>query len=106
MTGRVAIMAGLAVLAAATGGCGTAPGAHARWHTGWDKPGMTGEAFERDVQQCDHVAMQVAGSQPGHQAAGTPGARATGPGPLEPLRQAEHRRAYADCMKGKGYTQR
>lgn len=96
--------AGLVVLAIVAGGCATAPGAHARWHTGWDKPGMTGEAFEQDVRQCDRQAMQVAAAQPGHQAAASPGPRTTGPGPLAPLRQAEHEKGYADCMKGKGYV--
>lgn len=95
---------GLAALAITASGCATAPGAHARWHTGWDKPGMTGEAFEQDVRQCDREAMRVAAAQPGHRAAGAPGPRMTGPGPMAPLRQAEHEKAYADCMKGKGYT--
>ncbi len=98
------IAAGLAVLAIAAGGCATAPGAHARWHTGWDKPGMTGEAFEQDVRQCDRTAMQVAAAQPGHQAT-APAPRTAGPASLAPLKQVEHEKAYADCMKGKGYTE-
>jgi len=104
MKRMVATAAGVATLAVVAGGCATATGAHARWHTGWDKPGMTGEAFEQDVRQCDRQAMQVAGAQPGHQSVASPGSRTTGPGSLAPLRQAEHERAYADCMRGKGYT--
>src|SRR5262245_29717847 len=98
------ITAGLAVLAIVAGGCATAPGAHARWHTGWDKPGMTGEAFEQDVRLCDRQAMQVAGAEPGHVTT-SPGPRTAGPAPLAPLKQAEHQKAYADCMKAKGYAE-
>ncbi len=88
------------------GGCATAPGAHARWHTGWMKPGMTGEAFELDVRDCDRTANRVAAMEPGHRAPQTAGgARATAPGPMAAQRQIEHERAYMDCMKGKGYTQ-
>lgn len=100
------VLAALLALTVATAGCATAPGAHARWHTGWEKPGMTGEAFEVDVRECDREAMRVAAGEPGHRAGVSRpgGTRATGPGPLEGLRQAEHEQAYADCMKGKGYT--
>lgn len=85
-------------------GCATAPGAHARWHTGWDKPGMTGAAFEQDVRACDRQAMQVAAAQPGHQTAASPRPRTPAPGSPGALRQVEHEAAYADCMKGKGCT--
>ena len=96
---------GLAVLALIAAGCATAPGAHARWHTGWDKPGMTGEAFEQDVRACDREANRVAAAEPGHSSVATPGgARGTGPASMAPLRQAEHERAYVGCMKAKGYT--
>jgi hypothetical protein len=88
-------------------GCATRPGAHARWHTGWDKPGITGEAFEQDVRDCDREANRVAAMEPGHRAPTTPpgGARATGADTMAPQRRAEHERAYAACMTGKGYTQ-
>jgi len=43
----VFVAIGLVAVVLMIGGCATAPGAHARWHTGWDKPGMTGEAFGR-----------------------------------------------------------
>jgi hypothetical protein len=44
--------------------------------------------------------------EPGHRAGqqSPGGARGTGPGPMASQRQSEHERAYADCMKGKGYT--
>ena len=97
---------GLAVLVLVATGCATRPGAHARWHTGWEKAGMTGEAFELDVRDCDRVANRVAAMEPGHRAPSAPGgARPTTPGSLPAQRQTEHERAYADCMKGKGYTQ-
>jgi hypothetical protein len=98
------VAGGLVVLAFVAGGCATAPGAHARWHTGWDKPGMTGEAFEQDVRACDREANRVMAAEPGHQTAGSPGPRTVGPAPSAPLRQAEHDQAYAACMKSKGYT--
>jgi hypothetical protein len=98
------IVAGI-VVALSVGGCATAPGAHARWHTGWDKPGMTGESFERDVRDCDREADRVMAMEPGHRAPQQPGgARSTGPGPMASQRHLEHERAYTDCMKGKGYT--
>ena len=65
---------------------------------------MTGEAFEADVRACDREAMRVAAAQPGHTGAGSGGPRTVGPGPTAPLRQAEHEKAYADCMKSKGYA--
>jgi hypothetical protein len=97
--------AAAAVMVTLAAGCATAPGAHARWHTGWDKPGMTGVAFEQDVRDCDREANRVMAAEPGHRAPTAPpgGARATGPGPLASQRQVEHERAYADCMKSKGY---
>ncbi|HEU5320815.1 MAG TPA: hypothetical protein VFX28_08430 [Methylomirabilota bacterium] len=98
------LAAGLAALAILAGGCATAPGAHARWHTGWDKPGMTGVAFEQDVRQCDREADRMMAARPGHQGVASPGPRTAGPGPMAPLRQAEHEQAYASCMKSKGYT--
>jgi hypothetical protein len=100
------VTGGLTVVLLIATGCATRPGAHARWHTGWDKPGMTGTQFELDVRDCDRTANRVAAMEPGHRAPQMPGgARATGPGPLAAQRQQEHERAYADCMKGKGYTQ-
>jgi hypothetical protein len=100
-----AVSGSLAVLALSLTGCATAPGAHARWHTGWDKPGMTGEAFEQDVRDCDRVANKVAAMEPGHRASMSPGgARTTGAPSMAAQRQAEHEREYAACMKGKGYT--
>jgi hypothetical protein len=100
------MFAGIAV-ALLVGGCATAPGAHARWHTGWSKPGMTGEAFELDVRDCDRTANKVAAMEPGHRApqSAPGGARSAGPGPMAAQRQIEHERAYADCMKSKGYTE-
>ena len=56
---EVLIVGGVA-LVIAVGGCATSPGAHARWHTGWDRSGMTGEEFERDVRDCDREANRVA----------------------------------------------
>jgi len=101
----LAVAGGLSMLALTAAGCATAPGAHARWHTGWEKPGMTGEAFELDVRDCDRVANKVAAMEPGHRASMSPGgARTTGAPPMAAQRQAEHERAYSDCMKGKGYT--
>jgi hypothetical protein len=92
-------------VALVVGGCATAPGAHARWHTGWTKPDMTGEAFELDVRDCDRTANRVAAMEPGHRAPQAPGARVTAPGPMASQRQIEHEQAYTDCMKSKGYTQ-
>jgi hypothetical protein len=66
---------------------------------------MTGEAFERDVRDCDRTANRVAAAEPGHQTAGSAGPRTVGPAPTAPLRQAEHQQAYVECMKSKGYTQ-
>jgi hypothetical protein len=104
---RVSVLtSGLVVLMLTATGCATRPGAHAPWHTGWEKAGMTGEAFELDVRDCDRTANKVAAMEPGHRApATTGGARATGPGPMAAQRQMEHERAYTGCMKGKGYTQ-
>ena len=85
----IVVTGGLVVLSVVAAGCATAPGAHARWHTGWDKPGMTGEAFEADVRACDREAMRVAAAQPGHTGAGSGGPRTVGPGPTAPLRQAD-----------------
>ena len=104
---RITVLTGgLTVLMLVGTGCATRPGAHARWHTGWDKPGITGEAFELDVRDCDRVANRVAAMEPGHRAAtGSGGARTTAPGSLPAQRQIEHERAYTDCMKSKGYTQ-
>jgi hypothetical protein len=101
----ISVMVGGIAVALIVGGCATAPGAHARWHTGWDKPGITGESFERDVRDCDREANRVMAMEPGHRAPQQPGgARSTGPGPMASQRQVEHERAYTDCMKGKGYT--
>lgn len=100
----VSVVVGGVALVIAVGGCATSPGAHARWHTGWDKSGMTGEEFERDVRACDREANRVAAMEPGHRAQPPGGARSTAPGPMAAQRQIEHERAYADCMKSKGYT--
>ena len=80
----VSAMIGVVSLAVVVGGCATAPGAHARWHTGWEKPGMTGEEFELDVRDCDRTANRVAAMEPGHRAPGgaAGGARATMPGTM------------------------
>ena len=99
------VAGGLAVLTLAGAGCATRPGAHARWHTGWEKPGMTGEAFELDVRDCDRIANRVAAMEPGHRAPQAPGPRPTGSGPVPGQRQLEHERAYTECMKSKGYVQ-
>jgi hypothetical protein len=97
------LLASILAVAAAVGGCATAPEWHAGWHSGWSKPGMTGEAFETDVRDCDAQAMQVAASQPGHRAQATTGVR--GGSPTAPVqRSAEHERAYRECMVSKGYT--
>lgn len=96
--------AGLTALAIVTAGCATAPGAHARWHTGWEKPGMTGEQFVVDVRACDREGNRIAAGEPGHRAVAAPGPRTAGLGPMAPLRQAEHEKAYAECMMTKGYT--
>jgi hypothetical protein len=101
----ISALFGSVAVALVLGGCATAPGAHARWHTGWMKPNMTGDAFEMDVRDCDRTANKVAALEPGHRAPQAGGARATGPGPMPSLRQSEHEQAYADCMKSKGYTQ-
>ena len=99
-------LGGSVAVALLIGGCDTAPGAHARWHTGWAKPGMTGEAFEMDVRDCDRTANKVMAAEPGHRAPqAAVGARTVGPGPMAAQRQVEHERAYTDCMKSKGYTQ-
>jgi hypothetical protein len=102
----ISVVVGGIAMALVAGGCATAPGAHARWHTGWAKPGMTGEAFELDVRDCDREANRVAAMEPGHRAPQQPagGARTTGPGPMASQRQVEHERAYSDCMRNKGYT--
>ena len=95
---------GIVMILAVTGaGCATAPGWHASWHSGWAKAGMTGEAFEADVRDCDAQAMQLAAGQPGHQAQGSTGPRSVNPtAPVQ--RSAEHEKAYRACMIGKGYT--
>lgn len=102
----VSALFGSVAVALVMGGCATAPGAHARWQTGWMKPGVTGDAFEPDVRDCDRIANKVAAMEPGHRAPQAPGgARATAPGPMAAQRQIEHERAYTECMKSKGYTQ-
>lgn len=105
----VSAVVGSVAMALAVGGCATAPGAHARWHTGWEKAGMTGETFEADVRACDREANRVAAHEPGHHSGGAGaapgGARATGASPMASRRQIEHERAYVACMIGKGYTQ-
>jgi hypothetical protein len=64
---------------------------------------MTGEAFEHDVRACDRQAMQVSAGQPGHQGSATVGARTVNP--TDPtLETSEHKKAYVECMKSKGYT--
>ena len=102
-----ALAGSVAVALLVVGGCATEPGAHARWHTGWTKPGMTGDAFELDVRDCDRTANRVAAMEPGHRAPQAPGGAraATTPSAMASQRQIEHERAYTDCMKSKGYTQ-
>lgn len=99
----VKVLIGITVAALAAAGCSPAASWHASWHSGWSKPGMTGDAFERDVQACDRTAMQVAGGQPGHRGSATVGARTVDP--AQPtFFSDEHKKAYIDCMQGKGYT--
>ena len=97
---HAALVVGGIALAMVISGCRTAPGAHARWHTGWDKAGMTGEEFERDVRDCDRQANRVAAMEPGHRAGQQPpgGARATGPSPMASQRQMEHERGGIDRL--------
>jgi hypothetical protein len=100
----VKALIGIAALAVTAAGCSPAASWHASWHSGWSKPGMTGEVFEQDVRACDRTAMQVAAGQPGHQASAT-GAGGRTVNPAQPtFFSAEHEKAYADCMRGKGYT--
>jgi hypothetical protein len=103
MEGQMKVIAGIFAVAATLAGCATAPDWHAGWHSGWAKPGMTGEAFEKDVRDCDAQAMHVAAAQPGHRAQGAAGMRGSSPtAPIE--RSSEHEKAYRDCMASKGYT--
>jgi hypothetical protein len=70
------------------------------------KPGMTGEAFELDVRDCDGTANRVAAMEPAtafHGLQAAPGRRP--PGPMASQRQIERERAYTDCMQSKGYIQ-
>jgi hypothetical protein len=68
--------------------------------TVWQKPGATSEAAERDSRECDRQADQQARAawEPGHMA---PFSRAVPPS----LRQSEHRRRYAQCMRARGYVE-
>jgi hypothetical protein len=68
--------------------------------TVWQKPGTTPEAAQRDARDCDRQADQQARAawEPGHQA---PISRAVPPS----LRQSEHRRRYAQCMRARGYVE-
>lgn len=93
----------LATVALTVSGCAAAPPWHARWHAGWSKPGMTGEAFETDVRACDREANRVAAAEPGHQGVAAQGSRTASP-TAPGLRRVEHEKAYVECMKGKGYT--
>jgi len=97
------LLVGITALVLTAAGCAAAPPWHASWHSGWSKPGMTGEAFEQDVRACDLEAMRVAAAQPGHQGSATAGARTVNP--AQPtLWSDEHNKAYTACMKNKGYT--
>ena len=99
----VKLLIGMAVVSVATAGCSPAAPWHASWHSGWSKPGMTGEAFEQDVRACDRQAMVAAAGQPGHQGSAMAGARTVNP--AQPtFFSNEHEKAYVECMKSKGYT--
>lgn len=84
-------------------GCAAAAPWHASWHSGWSKPGMTGESFEQDVRACDREAMRASAGQPGHQASATIGARTVNPTD-QTVESREHKKAYVECMQGKGYV--
>jgi hypothetical protein len=69
--------------------------------TVWDKPGVTPEALDRDTAECEREANRKADAlwMPGHMA---------GPsrvGGVPSLRQSEHRRLFARCMRAKGYSE-
>jgi hypothetical protein len=68
--------------------------------TGWEKPGAPPEVAQRDAREYDRQADQQARAawEPGHLA---PLSRTVPPS----LRQSEHRRRYAQCMRGRGYTE-
>ena len=68
--------------------------------TVWQKPGATPEVAQRDARECDRQADQQARAawEPGHMA---PIGRAVPPS----LRQSEHRRRYAQCMRARGYVE-
>ena len=68
--------------------------------TVWQKPGATPEVAQRDARECDRRADQQgrAAWEPGHIA---PIGRAVPPS----LRQSEHRRRYAQCMRARGYAE-
>jgi hypothetical protein len=69
--------------------------------TVWDKPGVTTDALERDTAQCDREADRKADAMwmPGHM---TGISRIGG---VPSLRYSEHRRLFAQCMKGRGYSE-
>jgi len=87
-------MAGLFFLALGLSACTT---------TVWQKPGVTGDVLQRDTAECDRQADRQARAawDPGH---ATPGVRGSGAG-VQQLRQMEHRRRFAQCMRAKGYVE-
>jgi hypothetical protein len=68
--------------------------------TVWQKPGATAEDLERDSRECDRQADRQARAawEPGHTALSNKGA-------VPSLRQMEHRRRYAQCMRARGYME-
>jgi len=67
----------------------------------WDKPGVTPGVLDQDTAACDHEANRKADAMwmPGHMAGPS---RVSG---VPSLRQSEHRRLFAQCMKAKGYSE-
>lgn len=68
--------------------------------TVWQKPGATLEVAQRDSRECDRQADHQARAawEPGHM---TQVNRGVPPS----LRQSEHRRRYAQCMRARGYVE-
>lgn len=97
-------LAGIVALALSAAGCSAVTPRHATWHSGWTKPGLTGEVFEQDVRACDRAAIRVGIGQPGlHGSSVTAGGTTPNPAQLS-LEADEHQKRYAECMKSKGYT--
>lgn len=97
---KTAIIIGLVVLGGAA--CTSGAVVHAGWHLGWTKADLNGDAFERDIRECDREADRLAQAEPGHRATASPGLR-TPPGTAAPVRNLEHARAYEACMMERGY---